>query len=233
MYDQGRGVQRHAPPRNVMDVCFILSLSDADVTEMLPPFDTMDEVAAAVLYAQEQQGPLQVAEKQLQPGGEQGPLEITDGESTYTMLYTYKFMDVCFILSLSDADLNLDIFEQQQTEDAAGRELEGFLIEALGPLPDVSHVLEPPLHPSPKPPSLCQVPGCGYRVKCMWNHLFQYHQRGQCEGPHTCPVRGCGRTVTRLYNHHTKFHKKHRMTGKFIHYCADCTYLYCSLQSWR
>ena len=90
---------------------------------------------------------------------ENGPLEVTDGESTYTMVYAYVFLDVCFIL----AEMLL--------------------------LPDVvcsSGPLCPQQGQTCPPPTLCPIPGCGRSLMRLWNHLFHFHKsKGEYTGKST------------------------------------------------
>ena len=59
-----------------MDVCFIPSLSDAELLPPSPPpLDVIDKVAEAILNAIEQHGALGLSH------------QLTDGESSYTVVY--------------------------------------------------------------------------------------------------------------------------------------------------
>ena len=69
----------------------------------------------------------------------------------YTMLI-HVFMDVCFILSLSDDGLKRYVEMEKKTR----------------------HALK---EPKPKGPQKCPVEGCGRVVVKLWNHLQRFHMK--------------------------------------------------------
>ena len=53
--------------------------------------------------------------------------------------------------------------------------LETLLAEVLGPIS--SSETASPLKKTSSKMKLCPIAGCNRSVKCLWNHMFQYHKK--------------------------------------------------------
>ena len=112
-----------------------------------------------------------------------GTIDPPDGENTYTMVYTYVFMDVCFILAemlLPAVELEVSssgpLSQQGPHHQQRSDENIEMIYQAAANTDDKSTHLVTHMRPPLQPPTLRPVPGCGRSVIKICNHLNQFHK---------------------------------------------------------